>query len=233
MKKKLIAMGLVVVLTLSMSFTALAAGTNNSKKPSGGGSHSSSSSSDDDDSSSSSSSTASSSTTTNKNQETTVANAVPGGRVAPSTVSVAVVNADGTVSATNLGAVISATQATVAASAVSAPQAVATVQALMTTAPTEFFAKTVEALATMKGAAMVVNNCGTVKTAAVAADALGNNIASAGVIPNVTSGALVMLMSVNADGTVEYVEGVVDPVTGAVLGAFKGIPATITVLVFA
>lgn len=233
MKKKLIAMGLVVVLTLSMSFTALAAGTNNSKKPSGGGSHSSSSSSDDDDSSSSSSSTASSSTTTNKNQETTVANAVPGGRVAPSTVSVAVVNADGTVSATNLGAVISATQATVAASAVSAPQAVATVQALMTTAPTEFFAKTVEALATMKGAAMVVNNCGAVKTAAVAADALGNNIASAGVIPNVTSGALVMLMSVNADGTVEYVEGVVDPVTGAVLGAFKGIPATITVLVFA
>ncbi len=233
MKKKLIAMGLVVVLTLSMSFTALAAGTNNSKKPSGGGSHSSSSSSDDDDSSSSSSSTASSSTTTNKNQETTVANAVPGGRVAPSTVSVAVVNADGTVSATNLGAVISATQATVAASAVSAPQAVATVQALMTTAPTEFFAKTVEALATMKGAAMVVNNCGTVNTAAVAADALGNNIASAGVIPNVTSGALVMLMSVNADGTVEYVEGVVDPVTGAVLGAFKGIPATITVLVFA
>ncbi len=229
----MIAMGLVVVLTLSMSFTALAAGTNNSKKPSGGGSHSSSSSSDDDDSSSSSSSTASSSTTTNKNQETTVANAVPGGRVAPSTVSVAVVNADGTVSATNLGAVISATQATVAASAVSAPQAVATVQALMTTAPTEFFAKTVEALATMKGAAMVVNNCGTVKTAAVAADALGNNIASAGVIPNVTSGALVMLMSVNADGTVEYVEGVVDPVTGAVLGAFKGIPATITVLVFA
>ena len=223
MKKKLIAMGLVVVLTLSMSFTALAAGTNNSKKPSGGGSHSSSSSSDDDDSSSSSSSTASSSTTTNKNQETTVANAVPGGRVAPSTVSVAVVNADGTVSATNLGAVISATQATVAASAVSAPQAVATVQALMTTAP----------LATMKGAAMVVNNCGTVKTAAVAADALGNNIASAGVIPNVTSGALVMLMSVNADGTVEYVEGVVDPVTGAVLGAFKGIPTTITVLVFA
>ena len=233
MKKKLIAMGLVVVLTLSMSFTALAAGTNNSKKPSGGGSHSSSSSSDDDDSSSSSSSTASSSTTTNKNQETTVANAVPGGRVAPSTVSVAVVNADGTVSATNLGAVISATQATVAASAVSAPQAVATVQALMTTAPTEFFAKTVEALATMKGAAMVVNNCGAVKTAAVAADALGNNIASAGVIPNVTSGALVMLMSVNADGTVEYVEGVVDPVTGAVLGAFKGIPTTITVLVFA
>lgn len=234
MKKKLIAVGLVIVLTLSMSFTALAAGTNKSKKPGGGGgSHSSSSSSSSDSGSSgSSSSAASSSTTTNKNQETTVAKAAPGGRVAANTVSVAIVNADGTVSTTNLGAVINATQAAVAASAVSAPQAVATVQALMTTAPTEFFSKTVEALATMKGSAMVVN-CGTVKTAAVATDALGNNIASAGVIPNVTSGALIMLMSVNADGTVEYVEGVVDPVTGSVLGAFKGVPTTITVLVFA
>lgn len=233
MKKKLIAVGLVIVLTLSMSFTALAAGKNNSKKPGGGGSHSSSSSSSSSSSDSSGSGAASSSTTTNKNQETTVEKAAPGGRVAANTVSVAVVNADGTVSTTNLGAVINATQAAVTASAVSAPQAVATVQALMTTVPTEFFSKTVEALATMKGSAMVVNNCGTVKTVAVAADALGNNIASAGVIPNVTSGALVMLMSVNADGTVEYVEGVVDPVTGAVLGAFKGVPTTITVLVFA
>ncbi len=40
-------------------------------------------------------------------------------------------------------------------------------------------------------------------------------------------------MSVNADGTIEYVEGVVDPVTGAVFGAFKGMPVTLTVLVLA
>ncbi len=233
MKKKLIAVGLVIVLTLSMSFTAFAAGTNKSKKPGGGGSHSSSSSSSSSSDSSSSGAASGSTKTADKNQETTVEKAAPGGRVAENTVSVAVVNADGTVSTMNLQAVVDAAQATLAASAVSAPQAVATVQALMTTAPTEFFAKTVEALATIKGSAMAVNNCGTVKTAAVATDALGNNIASAGVIPNVTSGALVMLMSVNADGTVEYVEGVVDPVTGAVLGAFKGIPTTITVLVLA
>ena len=48
-----------------------------------------------------------------------------------------------------------------------------------------------------------------------------------------TSGALILLMSVNADGTIEYVEGIVDPVTGAVLGAFQGVPSTITVLVLA
>jgi hypothetical protein len=80
---------------------------------------------------------------------------------------------------------------------------------------------------------MVVNNMGTIKTAAVAKDAFGNTIASAGVVKNVTSGALILLMSVNADGTVEYVEGLVDPVTGAVLGAFQGTPSVITVLVLA
>ena len=80
---------------------------------------------------------------------------------------------------------------------------------------------------------MVVNNCGTVKTAAVVQDATGNTIASAGVIKNVTDKALIMLMSINADGTIEYVEGIVDPVTGAVLGVFQGTPSVITVLVLA
>ena len=125
------------------------------------------------------------------------------------------------------------TQSTLTSAVSSPAQAVATVQALMTTAPTPFFAQTVEALAAMKGSSVVVNDCGTVKTAAVVKDTLGNNVASAGVIRNVTSGALIMLMSVNADGTIEYVEGVVDPVTGAVIGAFKGVPAVITVLVLA
>lgn len=80
---------------------------------------------------------------------------------------------------------------------------------------------------------MVVNNMGTIKTAATATDVFGNVIASAGVVKNVTSQALILLMSVNADGTIEYVEGVVDPVTGAVVGAFKGVPTVITVLVLA
>lgn len=37
-----------------------------------------------------------------------------------------------------------------------------------------------------------------------------------------------MLMSVNADGTVEFVEGIVDA-SGQIMGVFKGIPNTITV----
>lgn len=230
MKKKLIAVGLVMILTLSMSFTALAAGTNKSKKPSGG-SHKSSSS---ESSNSSNSSTASSSSKqTDKNKEAALANAIPGGKVAAKTVKVVMSDANGRVSATTLDNVISSTQSVIVYSAMLKQQSVITVRAIMTTPPTEFFIRTVDALAAMKGASMVVNNCGTIKTAAVATDAYGNHIASAGVVKNVTSGALIMLMSVNADGRVEYVEGVVDPVTGAVLGAFKGIPTVITVLVLA
>lgn len=221
MKKKLIAVGLAAVLTLSMSFTALAA---TPSKPTGGGGGSSSSES--------SSSSSSSSSTASKNQAT-VETAKPGGTVAASTVKVAIAGADGKVSSVSLNTVIGTAKTTIISAAVSAPQAVATVQALMTTAPTPFFAKTVEALSVMKGSAMVVNDCGTVKTAAVAQDVFGNNIASAGVIKNVTSGALIMIMSVNADGKIEYVEGVVDPVTGSVLGAFKGVPKVMTILVLA
>ena len=225
MKKKLTAIVMVVVLTLSMSLTALAASssTGGHSKP-----HKSSGSKN---SGSESSSTAPSSVS--PNQETTVAKAAPGGKVAAKTVKVVMVGADGKVLATTLDSVISSTQSTIVLSAISKQQAVVTVQALMTTAPTDFFVRTVEALAAMKSTSMVVNNCGTVKTKAVATDARGNHIASAGAIKNVTSGCLIMLMSVDSDGRVEYVEGVVDPVTGAVLGVFKGVPTVITVLVLA
>lgn len=201
MKKKIIAMGLAVVMTLSMSMTAFAA---------------------------------SSTTSANSgNQETTVEKAAPGGAVAANTVTVAVANANGTVSATTLDAVVKSSASVIVASAASAENVVATVQSLLTTSASPVFTQTVAALSQMKGTQMVVNTMGTVKTAAVAKDALGNTIASAGVIKNVTSGALVMLMSVNADGTIEYVEGVVDPVTGVVMGAFQGVPSVITVLVLA
>lgn len=201
MKKRIIAMGLAVVMTLSMSMTAFAA---------------------------------SSTTSANSgNQETTVEKAAPGGAVAAETVSVAVVSANGAVSATSLDAVVKSSAATIVASAASAENVVATVQSLLTTNASPVFTQTIAALSQMKGTQMVVNTMGTVKTASVAKDALGNTIASAGVIKNVTSGALVMLMSVNADGTVEYVEGIVDPVTGVVMGAFQGVPSVITVLVLA
>lgn len=213
MKKRIIAMGLAVVLTLSMSLTAFAASSTTSKN--------------------------------SGDQGTTVEQAQPGGAVKPDTVQVAVASEDGTVQAVSLPTVVTAKQEEVkqvvaaVAAAVTSPtaegkaQAATAISNILSRPASETFTATVQALAEMKGGNLAVNNMGTVKTAATAQDALGNTIASAGVIKNVTSGALVMLMSVNADGTIEYVEGVVDPLTGSVIGAFKGIPTVITVMVLA
>ena len=169
MKKKLMAIGLVVALTLSIPFTALAASssTGGHSKPNKGSSSKNEGASN--------ASTAS--TSIPKNQETTVEKAAPGGRVAAKTVKVVMAGVGGKVSATTLDTVISSTQSTIVFSAMSKQQAAITVQAVMTTPPTEFFIRTVEALAAIKGTSMVVNNCGTVKTAAVAASTLGNHIA--------------------------------------------------------
>lgn len=203
MKKRFLSLGLAVVLTLSMSLTAFAA--------------------------------ESSTTAANSSQGVTVEKATAGQAVKAESVKVAVVADNGTVTAVELPKVVEdVTTTLVAASATATPAtAVATVESVLTTPATEFFTKTVAAIAEIKGADMVVNNMGTIKTAATATDVFGNVIASAGVVDHVTSGALVLLMSVNADGTIEYVEGVVDPVTGVVLGAFKGTPTVITVLVLA
>ncbi len=223
MKKKLIAVGLSLVLTLSMSLTAMAASSSTSNN-----------SGNQEETSSSPSAPATATPSNPKPVATVVAEKKAGENVQAAAVQVTIMSSDGTVSAVTLDKVVSNAQTTLASATTTSPaQAVVAVQAMMTTAPTPFFAQTVEALASMKGSSVVVNDCGTVKTAAIAVDALGNNIASAGVIKNVKSGALIMLMSVNADGTIEYVEGVVDPVTGAVIGAFKGKPSVITVLVLA
>ncbi len=229
MKRRVVALALAAVLTMSMSMTAFAASSstnNNSSTESGS-------------SSSSSSSSSSASTTTAKPQsvDKVVAKATAGAAIKPAAVQVAIPAADGTVKAVTLDKVVAQKQAevvnTVAAVAANGEQAAAQVATLLTAQASEQFTATVAALAETKGADMVVNNMGTVKTAATAKDALGNTIASAGVVKNVTSGALIMLMSINADGTIEYVEGIVDPVTGAVMGAFQGTPAVITVLVLA
>ena len=201
MKKRILSLGLAVVLTLSMSFTAFAA--------------------------------ESSTTKSNSSQGVTVEKAKPGQNVKAQSVTVAVVAQDGSVRAVTLPQVVNEVTTTIVASAKTPVTAVATVESILTAPATEFFTKTVAALAEIKGSNMVVNNMGTIKTTATAKDAFGNVIASVGVVENVTSQALVLLMSVNDDGTVEYVEGVVDPVTGAVVGAFKGIPSVITVLVLA
>ena len=74
-------------------------------------------------------------------------------------------------------------------------------------------------------------NAGGYKVTALAPGADGRNIASVGTVKGVTKYAFIILISVNEDGTVETVEGTVDPVTLQVMGAFKGTPKTITVSV--
>lgn len=175
----------------------------------------------------------SSTTAANSSQGVTVEKATAGQEVKAESVKVAVVADNGTVTAVALPTVVENVTTTLVTASATPATAVATVESVLTTPATEFFTKTVAAISEMKGSAMVVNNMGTIKTAATATDVFGNVIASAGVVDHVTSGALVLLMSVNADGTIEYVEGVVDPVTGVVLGAFKGTPSVITVLVLA
>jgi len=169
---------------------------------------------------------------------TSLAVAVPGQAVAPAVVRVIIPAADGTNRNTSLtleNAVAETKNRIVAAASAAASsleQMIATVQTMMT-APTPHFTQTVAAVAQMKGSNIVINNMGTVKTAAVATDSFGNTIASAGKVKNVTGGALILVMGVHADGTVEYVEGFVDPVTGAVVSVFEETPVTITVLVIA
>lgn len=251
MKKRFIAAVLSLVLTLSMSFTAMAASSTTSDNSSSGNN-----SSQEETSTPATSTPSKPAVATPSNPKpvaAVVAETKAGAAIRPAAIQVAIASPNGTVSAITLDKVVATKQQEVAQAVASiaaiaanitpmasaaeqtqaATQIVAQVSALLTQAPSPVFQQTVEQLAATKGANIAVNNCGTVKTAAVASDALGNNIASAGVVRHVTSGALIMLMSVNADGTIEYVEGIVDPVTGAVLGAFKGVPSVITVLVLA
>ena len=179
MKKRILALALTAVLTMSMGMTAMAA-----------------------------------SPSTSGNSGASVEKAAPGAKV--STDSVAVAVAGKTVTLTQYVAsaekeVVATIASTAATGATAAGEAVS---AKMSTPATPMFKATIDAL----GGKAAINNCGTVKTKAAAKDAFGNTIASAGTIKGVTSGSLVMLMSVNADGTIEFVEGVVDPVTGLILG---------------
>lgn len=229
MKRKVLALGLALVMCLSMSMTAFAASSSTS-----------SNSSNNSGSSSSSSSSQSTQTKveTPKSVQQVVSKTAAGAKIAPTAVTVALPSADGSVKAITLNQVIDNKKTEInnivaSVASVDAAQAVVTINSILTVPASDFFGATVKALAEIKGSDMVVNNCGTVKTAAVAKDVTGNTIASAGVIKNVTDKALIMLMSVNEDGTIEYVEGIVDPVTGAVLGVFQGTPSVITVLVLA
>jgi hypothetical protein len=122
-----------------------------------------------------------------------------------------------------------------------ADKVVEAITTMLTSPATEQFTKTVQEAAKVVAAdnnkKMRVNVMGSVRTegsgakGATAVDSFGNNIASAGSVSHVVDGQPIMLMSVNEDGTVEVVQGVIDPITGHVVGLFKGKPRVLTVLV--
>lgn len=234
MKKKVLALGLAMVMCLSLSMTAFAASSST------GGNSGDQKQEEQKQEEQKPTPTPTPAKETPKPVKDVVDKTPAGGTVKPEAVKVVVPSADGTAKAVTLDKVIEQKKEEVkqvvagaAAALTAGSDATASINNILSSPASPMFTQTVEALAQMKGSEMVVNNMGTVKTAATAQDALGNTIASAGVIKNVTPGALVMLMSINADGTIEYVEGIVDPLTGSVIGAFKGVPTVITVMVLA
>ena len=202
MKKKIMAVILTAALCTAMSMSALAAGSNNSKdtgSSSGGGS-----------------------------KPAPVETAANRGTANTDEVSVAVANADGTVSTMNLTKyteqVSNAVVNVAAANSVNPGEAVS---AVLTTPASEVFKATIDVL----GGKIRTVNAGGYKVVSSAPGTDGRTVASVGTVRGVTKYAFVILTSVNADGTVEIVEGTVDPVTLQVMGVFNGTPKTITVSV--
>lgn len=145
-------------------------------------------------------------------------------------VDVAVVAADGTVSKVNLteySKQVNDSVVTVAASAAASANPGEAVSAVLTTPASGMFKATINAL----GGNIKMVYAGGYKVKATAPTPDGRVVANVGTVKGVTKYAYIVLTSVNADGSVEIVEGVVDPVTLEVVGAFKGTPATITVSV--
>lgn len=188
----------------------------------------------------SSSTSGSSSTETSTESVSTPAPAARPAAEAPATrgtentdnIAVAVKNADGTVSTVNLTQYTEQTNSTVVAAAAAAVNAGGqnpgeAVSKVLTAPASDVFKATINAL----GGNIRMVNAGGYRVTAVAPGADGRKVASVGTVKGVTKYAFVILISVNEDGTIETVEGTVDPVTLQVMGAFKGTPKTITVSV--
>ena len=206
MKKRIIAVILTAALCTMMSANVLAA--NNS--PSTGSSSSSSSSSSSKASSSASTDTPATRGTANTDQ-----------------VAVAIAAADGTVSTVSLTQLTEHVGSVVVSTAAGSANPGEAVSAVLTTPASEIFKATINVL----GGRIRTVNAGGYKVVAAAPGADGRTVASVGTVKGVTKYAFVILTSVNADGTVEIVEGTVDPVTLQVMGAFHGTPVTVTVSV--
>ena len=220
MKKKVLALALSVALCTMTCETAFAA----SSSTSGSSSTTESSSSSEESSDSSESYSAPSSAAS-------VVAETPATRGTENTnnVAVAIRNADGTVSTVNLTQYTEQTNNSVVAAAAAAVGANPgeAVSAILTTPASDIFKATINAL----GGNIRMVNAGGYKVTALAPGADGRIVASVGTVKGVTKYAFVILISVNEDGTVETVEGTVDPVTLQVMGAFTGTPKTITVSV--
>lgn len=214
MRKKV----LVTVLTIAMC-TMMFGTTVLAKSPS----------TDSSSSSSGNSSSGSSSSSSNSGRQETKA---PVGNVNTDTVEVAMVAPDGSVTKTNLTKYteqVNNTVVSVAAAAASGNGANAgeAVSAVLSAPASEVFKATINAL----GGNIRLVNAGGHKVVSTTADGTGKTIASVGTVQGVTQYAFVILTAVNADGTVEIVEGTVDPVTLQIMGVFTGTPKAITVSV--
>lgn len=207
MKKKMVALVLSFVMVISLSMTAFAAGSSTSYRNSGD------------------QKAQQEAETMIQILEQAVGASSAGDTINTEKIQVAVSN-HGSVEAVTLKSVIDQKMGEIKSTIVTTKQ----VATLMTTYASRTFTEGVQALVNQKGD-ISIKSAATVKTLSTAATVLGNIEATAGVIEGVSSSSMVMLMGIDEDGTIEYVEGVVDAATGAVTGTFTGTPGVISVLV--
>lgn len=214
MRKKVLAVVLTIAMCTMMSSTVFAASSSSSSSSSSSGSGSESSGS-----------------TGSSNSKAPAVTEATKGNVNTDSVVVAVVQPDGSVSQVNLTQFTRQVSDTVVTAALSSAASGANpgeaVSAILTSPASDIFKATINAL----GGNIRLVNTGGYQVVASTVDSTGKTVASVGTVKGVTKYAYVILTAVNADGTVEIVEGTVDPVTLQVMGAFSSVPATITVSV--
>ena len=150
------------------------------------------------------------------------------GTVNTDSVTVAVPLANGTISSMNLTAYTGeVSKVVIAVAAENAANPGEAVSSILSAPASDIFKATINVL----GGKIRTVNAGGYKVVSTAPGVDGRTVASVGTVRGVTKYAFVILTAVNANGSVEIVEGTVDPVTLQVMGAFRGTPKAITVSV--
>ncbi len=150
------------------------------------------------------------------------------GTVDTDSVTVAVPLADGKISSMNLTAYTGeVSKVVIAVAAANAANPGEAVSSILSAPASYIFKATINVL----GGKIRTVNAGGYKVVSTAPAVDGRTVASVGAVRGVTKYAFVILTAVNADGSVEIVEGTVDPVTLQVMGAFRGTPKAVTVSV--